>query len=89
MSTMREEVYHRLHPILEDLVDLTCDQIENLEDEYEDLNITRVIDILDMFKSQHPDQKIIVETSNRSVDLEIGEALIYEGNNGELVIDAE
>lgn len=31
MSTMREEVYYRLHPILEDLVDLTCDQIENLE----------------------------------------------------------
>ena len=31
MSTMREEVYHKLHPFLEDLVDIACDNIEKLE----------------------------------------------------------
>ena len=31
MSTMREEVYSRLHPILEELVDIACDNIESLE----------------------------------------------------------
>lgn len=31
MSTMREEVYSRLHPILEELVDMACDNIESLE----------------------------------------------------------
>lgn len=31
MSTMREEVYHKLHPFLEVLVDIVCDNIENLE----------------------------------------------------------
>lgn len=28
---MREEVYHKLHPFLEDLVDIACDNIEKLE----------------------------------------------------------
>lgn len=31
MSTMREEIYHKLHPFLEDLVDIACDNIEQLE----------------------------------------------------------
>ena len=31
MSTMREEVYSRLHPILEESVDMACDNIESLE----------------------------------------------------------
>lgn len=31
MSTMREEIYHKLHPFLEDLVDIACDNIEDLE----------------------------------------------------------
>ena len=29
--TLRETVYSKLHPILEDLVDLACDNIESLE----------------------------------------------------------
>lgn len=28
---MREEVYSRLHPLLEELVDIACDQIESVE----------------------------------------------------------
>lgn len=31
MSTMREEVYSRLHPVFEKLVDIACDNIESLE----------------------------------------------------------
>lgn len=31
MSTMREEVYSRLHPVFEELVDIVCDNIESLE----------------------------------------------------------
>ena len=33
MSTMREEVYSKLHPFFEDLVDIACDNIERLEKE--------------------------------------------------------
>ena len=28
MATMREEIYEKLHPILDDLVDITCEHIE-------------------------------------------------------------
>lgn len=31
MSTMREEVYSRLHPVFEELVDIACDHIESLD----------------------------------------------------------
>ena len=31
MSTMREEVYSRLQPVFEELVDIACDNIESLE----------------------------------------------------------
>ena len=31
MATMREEVYSRLHPTFEELVDIACDNIESLE----------------------------------------------------------
>ena len=30
---MREEVYDRLHPLLEHLVDVACDQIESIEED--------------------------------------------------------
>lgn len=32
LPTIREEIYDRLHPLLEHLVDATCDQIESIED---------------------------------------------------------
>lgn len=31
MSTMREEVYSKLYPVFEELVDIACDNIESLE----------------------------------------------------------
>lgn len=44
---------------------------------------------LDKLKTDHPDQVFIVETPNGSVSLRIGDALIYEGMRGEIVIDSE
>ena len=89
MATMREEIYEKLHPMLEDLVDITCDYIEKLEMAEEEISIDDVISVLDKLKLTHPEQVIIVETPNGSVELKIGDALIYEGMRGEIVIDSE
>ena len=48
----------------------------------------KIIKKLDKLKAEHPEQKIIVETSNGSVELKIGDALIYESMRGEIVIDS-
>ena len=89
MSTMREEIYSKLHPILDELVDIACDQIEEIEKDEEVIDRNYVIHILDKLKSEHPEQKIIVETPQGSVELKIGDALIYEGMGGEIVVDSE
>ena len=89
MATMREEIYEKLHSILDDLVDITCEQIEKLEVNEEKISIDNAISVLDKLKLVHPEQKIIVETPKGSVDLKIGDALIYEGMRGEIVIDSE
>ena len=89
MATMREEIYEKLHSILDDLVDITCEQIEKLEVNEEKISIDNAISVLDKLKSTHPEQVITVETPNGSVDLKIGDALIYEGMRGEIVIDSE
>ena len=49
----------------------------------------KIIKKLNKLKAEHPEQKIIVETPKGSVDLKIGDALIYEGMCGEIVIDSE
>ena len=49
----------------------------------------KIIKKLDKLKAEHPEQKIIVETPNGSVELKIGDSLIYEGMCGEIVIDSE
>lgn len=49
----------------------------------------RIIKQLHKLKKEHPDHLIIVETSKGSVSLKIGDALIYEGMCGEIVIDSE
>ena len=89
MATMREEIYEKLHPILEDLVNMTCEHIEKLDVNEEEINIDNAINILDKLRLIYPEQKIIVETPNGSVELKIGDALIYEGMRGEIVIDSE
>lgn len=51
MGTMREEVYDRLHPLLEQLVDIACDQIESIEEDNssvsENFNIGKVLEQLE------------------------------------------
>ena len=49
----------------------------------------KVFKYLSKLKDEHPDQKIIVETPKGTVSLKIGDALIYEGMRGEIVIDSE
>ena len=45
----------------------------------------KIIKKLDKLKAEHPEQKIIVETPKGSVELKIGDALIYKGICGEQV----
>lgn len=89
MATKREEIYEKLHPILDDLADMTCEHIEKLDVNEEEINIDDVMSILDKLKLTYPEQKIIVETPKGSVELKIGDALIYVGMRGEIVIDSE
>ena len=49
----------------------------------------KIIRKLDKLKAEHPEQVIIVETPEGSASLKIGDALIYEGISGEIVIDSE
>lgn len=49
----------------------------------------KVIRQLDKLKIECPNQEIIVETPKGTVSLRIGDALIYEGMGGEIVIDSE
>lgn len=48
-----------------------------------------VIKCLDQYKKVNPNTSIIVEQPSDNGDIKIGDALIYEGVNHELVIDAE
>lgn len=89
MATMREEIYEKLHSILDYLVDIACEHIEKLEVNEEEISIDNAISVLDKLKSTHPEQKIIVETPQGTVELKIGDALIYEGICGEIIIDSE
>lgn len=49
----------------------------------------KTIKILDELKKKNPEQKIVMETPTGTVSLKISDALIYEGINGEIVIDSE
>ena len=49
----------------------------------------KIIRKLDKLKAEHPEQKIIVETPQGTVELKIGDAFIYEGICGEIIIDSE
>ena len=51
--------------------------------------LSSVIRCLDTYKEVNPDTVIIVEQPSDGGDIKIGDAIIYEGMNHELVIDAE
>lgn len=49
----------------------------------------KMIQKLEKIQRDHSEQKFIIETSEGTVSFRIGDAMIYEGMNGEIVIDAE
>ena len=49
----------------------------------------KIIHCLDKLKKENPEQIIIIETSQGCVECKIGDAIIYEGIAGEIVIDSE
>lgn len=53
------------------------------------MNRKKAIEVLNKLKNDHPDQMFIVETPMGTVELRIGDAIIYEGMNREIVIDSE
>lgn len=53
------------------------------------MNKKKAIEVLNKLKTDHPDQMLIVETPMGTVELRIGDAIIYEGMNREIVIDSE
>jgi len=52
-------------------------------------NASNVVKYLHQFQKENPKQVIIVETPNGTAELKIGDALIYEGMRGEIIIDSE
>ena len=48
-----------------------------------------IIDILNELKNRNPEQSIVVESPDGVVNMKIGDAMIYEGMSGEIVIDSE
>lgn len=55
----------------------------------ETMNRDEIIHQLEKLQVDHPEQKIIVETPDGTISLRIGDAMIYEGMNREIVIDSE
>ena len=53
------------------------------------MDVDNIVIYLKKLKKKKPEQVIIVETPNGSVELQIGNALIYKSMCGEIVIDSE
>ena len=81
---------------------VTKKRYENMKKLYEDTiqyykedkrlwgsTLNDVIKCLDRYKKVNPNTVVIVERPSEGGDIKIGDALIYEGINHELVIDAE
>ena len=51
--------------------------------------VEKIVDYMDMLKDEYPETKIILETVDGTVDCEIGDALIYEDPDYDIIIDAE
>lgn len=51
--------------------------------------MNKVIKQLDKLKEEHPNTEVILETPKKTLTVKIKDVLIYEGLNGELVLDVE
>lgn len=63
--------------------------VDDLELSEEKCTKEYVLKVLEYYKKYHPDQRLIVESPKGFADLKIGEALIFEGMDGSIVIDSE
>lgn len=63
--------------------------VDDLELSKEKCTKEYVLKVLEHYKKYHPDQRLIVESPKGYADLKIGEALIFEGMDGSIVIDSE
>ena len=64
-------------------------QLEEKTDKLENITIDTVVNALTGLKKVNKDQKVLMETPEGSLYLKLGDALIYEGCVGELVLDSE
>lgn len=53
------------------------------------MNRDKIIRKLEKFQADHPGQEFIMETPEGTVSLRIGNTIIYEGMNREIVFDSE
>jgi hypothetical protein len=51
--------------------------------------IDNTISLLDELKERMPNMKIVIDTGAETVECRIGDAIIYEGEDGSIMIDAE
>lgn len=49
----------------------------------------KIIEKLNKFKEEHPEQIISVETPKGCMEFKIGDAVIYEDYHGNIVFDSE
>ena len=89
MATLYDEVYRRMHPILDDIVNIVCSHIEECEEDEESLALDNAIRALDRLKEENPNQIVSIETPEGCLSFKIGDALIYECGYGKLVMDSE
>jgi hypothetical protein len=66
-----------------------CHLVLERIDKKKNMDKHKIIKKLDRLKEDNPNQIISIETPNRCVECKIGDANIYEGCNGEIVIDSE
>lgn len=58
-------------------------------DKKQNMDKDKIIKKLDRLKEDNPNQVISIETPNGCAECKIGDTNIYEGCNGEIVIDSE
>lgn len=66
-----------------------CHLVLENGDKKNNMGKDEIIKKLDKLKKDKPEQIIIIETPKGSVGCKIGDALIYEGMSGAIVIDTE
>lgn len=64
-------------------------KIPYLQEKQNKINTSDIVTALENLKNINKRQIVIIETPEKSVSLKLGDALIYEGQGGEIVLDSE